>query len=216
MTGRKRKHFRDHKQAAAISGGQGQASACFYLYIRRQPVRSGGSYMLRPIINNLVSPEQSAEEKLNKLAMGIMIMACIYIVGVICTYLQQKVMIGVSQKALVRIREELFCKIQKLLKYHDTHAHGDIMSRLQTTLIRSEKCSAIPSRIFWSSYLNRHNHTDVCHQLDTRNRHSYNGAFACLRRGNNRSRSREHFKSQQMRSARLTGISRKALPVRRL
>jgi len=44
-------------------------------------------------------------------------------------------MIGVSQNALIRIREELFRKIQKLpLKYHDTHTHGDIMSRFTNDL----------------------------------------------------------------------------------
>lgn len=95
----------------------------------------GGSYILRPIINNLVLADRTAEEKINNLIMGILIMASIYFVGVICSYLQQKIMIGVSQNALVRIREELFSKIQKLpLRYHDTHAHGDIMSRFTNDL----------------------------------------------------------------------------------
>jgi len=62
-------------------------------------------------------------------------MACIYLAGVVCSYLQQRIMIGVSQNALIRIREELFRKIQKLpLKYHDTHTHGDIMSRFTNDL----------------------------------------------------------------------------------
>jgi ABC transporter transmembrane region./ABC transporter. len=44
-------------------------------------------------------------------------------------------MIGVSQNALVKIREELFRKIQKLpVKYHDTHTHGDVMSRFTNDL----------------------------------------------------------------------------------
>ncbi len=95
----------------------------------------GGSYILRPIINNLVSAERSVEEKINNLVMGILILACIYLVGVICTYLQQRIMIVVSQNALVKIREELFRKIQKLpLKYHDAHTHGDIMSRFTNDL----------------------------------------------------------------------------------
>jgi len=94
-----------------------------------------GSYILRPIINNLVSVERSAEEKLRNLAAGLFVMAGIYLVGIICNYMQQRIMIGVSQKALVKIREELFGKIQKLpLKYHDTHTHGDIMSRFTNDL----------------------------------------------------------------------------------
>lgn len=95
----------------------------------------GGSYILRPIINNLVSIDQSADEKLSNLMQGILIMAGIYFIGVLCSYLQQQIMIGVSQKALVRIREELFRRIQKLpVKYHDTHSHGDLMSRYTNDL----------------------------------------------------------------------------------
>jgi len=94
-----------------------------------------GSYILRPIINNLVSADQTAAEKINELMTGIMIMAGIYLVGIACAYLQQKIMIGVSQNALVKIRGELFRKIQRLpLKYHDTHTHGDIMSRFTNDL----------------------------------------------------------------------------------
>lgn len=93
-----------------------------------------GSYLLRPIINNLVS-QRTTEEKLSNLLLGILIMAGIYAVGIICTYLQQRIMIGVSQNALVRIRKELFGRIQKLpVKYHDTHAHGDLMSRFTNDL----------------------------------------------------------------------------------
>ena len=95
----------------------------------------GGSYILRPIINNLVDVDRSAEEKVNNLVLGILIMAGIYLIGVICTYLQHRIMIGVSQNALVRIREDLFGKIQKLpVKYHDTHTHGEIMSRFTNDL----------------------------------------------------------------------------------
>jgi len=90
----------------------------------------GGSYILRPVINNLVEEDKTADEKIKNLAIGIMVMAGIYLVGILCNYLQQRIMIGVSQKALVKIRDELFSKIQKLpVKYHDTHTHGDIMSR---------------------------------------------------------------------------------------
>ncbi|MFU0828121.1 MAG: ABC transporter [Lachnoclostridium sp.] len=95
----------------------------------------GGVYILRPIINNLVSSDQTAEEKVRNLALGILTMACIYLIGILCAYLQQRIMINVSQNALVKIREELFGKIQKLpVKYHDTHTHGDIMSRFTNDL----------------------------------------------------------------------------------
>lgn len=94
-----------------------------------------GSYILRPVINNLVSTERTIEQKVNNLLIGILIMATIYLVGIICSYLQQRIMIGVSQNAIVKIREDLFHKVQKLpLKYHDTHAHGNTMSRFTNDL----------------------------------------------------------------------------------
>lgn len=94
-----------------------------------------GSYILRPVINNLVDANKTAEEKINNLIIGLLSMACIYLVGVICSYLQQRIMIGVSQNAVVKIREDLFHKIERLpVKYHDTHTHGDVMSRFTNDL----------------------------------------------------------------------------------
>lgn len=94
-----------------------------------------GSYVLRPVLNNLVAADRTAAEKLSYLATGLLTMAAIYVVSVVCSYLQQRIMIGISQNALVKIREDMFSKIQKLpLKYHDTHTHGDLMSRFTNDL----------------------------------------------------------------------------------
>lgn len=84
-----------------------------------------GSYMLRPVINNLVNGSGIAV-----LVQGIAAMACMYGVGILSQYLQQRIMIGVSQKALQQLRNDLFVKIQKLpVSFYDTNNHGDIMSR---------------------------------------------------------------------------------------
>ncbi len=86
----------------------------------------GGSYMLRPIINSLTSKEGSAEKLLHSL----IFMAAIYAVGLVTQYLQQRIMISVSQRALQNMRNDLFAKIQKLpVRFYDTNNHGDIMSR---------------------------------------------------------------------------------------
>lgn len=56
-------------------------------------------------------------------------MACIFMGGVLCTFLQNRVMIYVSQGTMRDIRDNLFRHMQSLpLRYFDTHAHGDIMS----------------------------------------------------------------------------------------
>lgn len=95
----------------------------------------GGSYILRPIINGLVDSKTTFDHKVQNLMIGILIMAGIYIVGIICQFLQQRIMIDVSQNALVKIRAELFKKIQKLpVKYYDKHPHGEIMSHFTNDL----------------------------------------------------------------------------------
>ena len=95
----------------------------------------GGSYLLRPIINNLVDTSTTAGEKVEMLVSGLLLMAVIYLAGVLTSYLQQRIMIRVSQNALQRIRNDLFNKLQRLpVRYHDTHTHGEIMSRFTNDL----------------------------------------------------------------------------------
>ena len=85
-----------------------------------------GSYMLRPIINGLTSESGSVSSLLR----GIIAMICIYLVAVIAQYLQQRIMIGVSQNAIQKLRNDLFEKMQRLpVRYYDTNNHGDVMSR---------------------------------------------------------------------------------------
>lgn len=85
-----------------------------------------GSYMLRPIINGLTEENGSVA----RLLRGIIVMAVIYMTGVLAQYLQQRIMIGISQKAILNLRNELFEKLQKLpVRYYDTNNHGDVMSR---------------------------------------------------------------------------------------
>lgn len=99
-----------------------------------------GSYMLRPIINGLgdsfftyiESADKAAvlSNALSQLLKNIFIMAGIYAVGVTAQYLQQRIMIEISQKALQKIRNQLFEKLQKLpVRFFDTNNHGELMSR---------------------------------------------------------------------------------------
>lgn len=54
----------------------------------------------------------------------------VYGVGVVANYAQQRIMIGVSQRALIRIRKDLFDHLQEMpVRYFDTNSTGDIMSR---------------------------------------------------------------------------------------
>lgn len=100
-----------------------------------------GSYLLSPIIDGVAETWKKTRapgadvgsivgEGTRALMLGVLLMLCVYMIGVATTYLQQRIMIGVSQRALKGIRKELFDHIQTLpVRYFDTNATGDIMSR---------------------------------------------------------------------------------------
>lgn len=116
------------------------------------------SYMLAPVINHLtriVLPdtviEPSALERLadriityftepvsrliGNTAMtyvltAILLLAVVYLVSSLCSYLQGRLMLSVSEGATHNIRRDLFHKLQRLpLRYFDGHPSGEIMSR---------------------------------------------------------------------------------------
>lgn len=102
-----------------------------------------GSYLLRPIVNTLAedfknimilsNSEQYKEAFgmcITHLVMGIVKMAVVYAVGVVATYTQSRIMIGVSQRAILNIRNDLYNKIQSLpIRFFDERNTGEIMSR---------------------------------------------------------------------------------------
>ena len=89
-----------------------------------------GSYLLRPIINRIAEAGIPASERIAYLAAMIGVMGGVYLAGVGGTYLQNRLMIGVSQNAIARIREDLFTKLQTLpIRFFDNESNGEIMSR---------------------------------------------------------------------------------------
>ncbi len=89
-----------------------------------------GTYMLKPIMDNLGAENIDAQQKIQNLLINILIIACIYLVGVAAAFIQARLMIRVSQNTVRRIRSDLFSKLQKLgVRYYDTNSAGDIMSR---------------------------------------------------------------------------------------
>lgn len=92
------------------------------------------SVMLIPIIDDYIMPmlEKPGDAGLKIAFIKVLV---IYIVIVLLTtvfsYLQSKLMIKVSQMAVAEMRKDLFSKIEKLpIKYFDTHATGELMSRI--------------------------------------------------------------------------------------
>ena len=90
----------------------------------------GGSYLLRPISNLVVDPSKSAEERISGLVVLLVLMVVIYLLGAAATYFQAYTMAQLAQRAVNRLRRDLFEKLQSLpLKYFDQHTHGELMSR---------------------------------------------------------------------------------------
>ncbi|HIU42127.1 MAG TPA: ABC transporter ATP-binding protein [Candidatus Egerieicola faecale] len=82
-----------------------------------------GTYMIRPVVNDLTAGSWS------QLIRGVLITAVIYIIGVLTAYGYTQIMVKAAQKVLYDIRRDLFAHLQTLpLKYFDRHRHGDIMS----------------------------------------------------------------------------------------
>ena len=109
------------------------------------------SYMLRPIINKYIYYDAGDENialRMEGLIGALAVLALVYVIEIVCQWLQQRIMLTVSQRSLKRMRQELFDKLQTLpIKYFDNNSTGDIMSRftndvdtigemLNTTLIK--------------------------------------------------------------------------------
>ena len=82
-----------------------------------------GTYMIRPIINNL------ADGQISSLIRGVAVTALIYVVGALSAYGYTQTMVKAAQQVLFDIRRDLFAHLQTLpLKFFDTNRHGDVMS----------------------------------------------------------------------------------------
>ena len=63
------------------------------------------------------------------LGYAVAIFAVIYYVGVLCTYIYNRLMVNIGQGVLKRVRDEMFVHMQTLpIRFFDTHPHGEVMS----------------------------------------------------------------------------------------
>ena len=61
---------------------------------------------------------------------ALIILASVYLISALGSYLQARIMLSISQGAIQNIRNDLFNRLQKLpVKYFDSHPTGEIMSR---------------------------------------------------------------------------------------
>ena len=94
-----------------------------------------GAYILRPVINALVGQGELNflgivfNEPLEYLSLILGVIACVYLCGIVASYLQARLMLSVSMNAIENLRNDLFKKVQKLpIRAFDSDSNGTIMS----------------------------------------------------------------------------------------
>lgn len=90
-----------------------------------------GSLFLRILIDSYIVPlsQNPSAQGFSLLLRALLVMLCMYALGVVATYVFNRLMITIAQGTLKSIRDEMFIHMQKLpIKFFDTHAHGDLMS----------------------------------------------------------------------------------------
>ena len=89
-----------------------------------------GTQFIKFLIDDFITPLLGSQSPdYSALLNMIMIMAVIYLVGVVCTFTYNRLMVNISQGVLNKIRTQMFNHMQKLpIRYFDSRTHGDIMS----------------------------------------------------------------------------------------
>ncbi len=91
-------------------------------------IYSATQYM-SPAFETLFKNER-ASEIISYLLVAIVIMFGIYLVGILTTYIQGRIMVVVSQSVIQKMRNQLFTKLQTLpIRFFDRTTTGEIMSR---------------------------------------------------------------------------------------
>ena len=110
-----------------------------------------GTFMLVPIINVYIIPWIGNENPdFTGLIGQLAVMAAVYTIGILGTFMYNRLMINVSTGTLTRLRLEMFTKMQTLpISYFDRRTHGEIMSTYtnDTDVMREMISQGLPSFI---------------------------------------------------------------------
>ncbi|MBS6859933.1 MAG: ABC transporter ATP-binding protein [Clostridiales bacterium] len=89
-----------------------------------------GTLFMQSLYDDYISPLLLSETPdFSGLSAALFRVGTIYVVGILCAYAYNRIMVNVGQGTMRNLRIELFHHMESLpIKYFDTHAHGDIMS----------------------------------------------------------------------------------------
>ncbi|MBR6950304.1 MAG: ABC transporter ATP-binding protein [Oscillospiraceae bacterium] len=107
------------------------------------------SLFLKTLIDDYVTPmvEHYTSELMAGMIRSILLLAAVFLAGVVSTFLYNRLMIPVGQGILKKVRDQMFDKMEQLpIRYFDVNAHGDIMSRYtnDTDTMRQMIAQTIP------------------------------------------------------------------------
>ena len=110
-----------------------------------------GSTALGKLVDRFILPMvASGSTDFQPLLEFIIYIACIFVMGMVASFLQSYLMVGVTQGIQKTVRDELFAKMQKLpLRYFDSNTAGNIMSRYTSDIdtLRQMISQSIPQAV---------------------------------------------------------------------
>ena len=106
------------------------------------------STFIKTLIDDYITPMiAEAIPDFSGLLTQLVYMACIYVTGMVCGFLYNRLMVVVAQGVLKNVRDDMFAHMQTLpIRYFDTHSHGEIMSHYtnDTDTLRQMIAQALP------------------------------------------------------------------------
>ncbi len=132
-------------------GNKARLAIVFVLLLISTIASVASSLFLKSLIDDYIAPliGQSAPD-FAPLFGALSMMACIYLAGMLASYLQTRLMIPVAQGTLKTIRDDMFAHMQTLpIKYFDTHTHGNVMSYYtnDTDTLRQMISQSLPNAV---------------------------------------------------------------------
>ena len=111
------------------------------------------TYFVSVLIDNYITPyatDHNWAGVVHELVKALLIVGSFYLMGVISTYVYNRLMVHISSGILNKIRDDMFTHMQTLpISYFDTHTHGELMSRYTNDVdtLREVMSSSLPQLV---------------------------------------------------------------------
>ena len=110
-----------------------------------------GSTALGKLVDRFILPMvETGSTDFSEMLRFMVKLSCIFVLGIIATFLQSYLMVGVTQGIQKTVRDEMFARMQKLpIRYFDTNTAGNIMSRYTSDIdtLRQMISQSIPQAV---------------------------------------------------------------------